>query len=72
MANRLAKSLTSTTVPYVDVRETHTGIVILVGDRPFKAKEPLLTDFLYFRTSEERERACLREFKLNSRLSPDS
>jgi len=28
--------------------------------------------FLDFRTSEERERACFREFKLNSRLSPDS
>jgi aminoglycoside phosphotransferase family enzyme len=72
MANKLANSLTSTAVPYVDVHETHTGIVLLVGDRAFKAKKPVLTDFLDFRTSEERERACFREFKLNSRLSPDS
>jgi aminoglycoside phosphotransferase family enzyme len=38
MANRLADALTSTAVPYVDVRETHTGIVVLVGDRAFKVK----------------------------------
>jgi uncharacterized protein len=72
MANKLANSLTPTAVPYVDVHETHTGIVVLVGDRAFKAKKPVLTDFLDYRTSEERERACFREFKLNSRLSPDS
>jgi uncharacterized protein len=72
MAIRLAHSQTSTAAPYVDVHETHTGIVILVGDRAFKVKKPVVTDFLDFRTSEERERACFREFKLNSRLSPDS
>jgi aminoglycoside phosphotransferase family enzyme/predicted kinase len=72
MTNWLANSLTSTAVPYVDVHETHTGIVVLVGDRAYKAKKPVLTDFLDFRTSEERERACFREYKLNSRLSPDS
>lgn len=62
----------STAVPYVDVRETHTGVVVLVGDRAFKAKKPVLTDFLDFREPEQRERACLREVELNSRLSPDS
>ncbi len=59
-------------VPYVDVHETHTGVVVLIGDRAFKAKKPVLTDFLDFRTVEERERACFREVELNSRLSPDS
>ena len=59
-------------MPYVDVHETHTGMVVLVGDRAFKAKKPVLTDFLDFRTHEQRERACLREVKLNRRLSPDS
>jgi uncharacterized protein len=59
-------------VPYVDVHETHTGVVVLAGDRAFKAKKPLLTDFLDFRTPEQRERACRREVELNSRLSPDS
>ena len=39
MVNRLANSLASTAVPYVDVHETHTGIVVLVGDRAFKAKK---------------------------------
>jgi uncharacterized protein len=57
-------------VPNVDVHETHTGVVVLAGDRAFKAKKPLLTDFLDFRTPEQRERACLREVELNSRLSP--
>jgi uncharacterized protein len=59
-------------VPYVDVHETHTGVVVLAGDRAFKAKKPVLTDFLDFRTPEQRLRACLREVELNSRLSPDS
>lgn len=61
-----------TAAPYVDVHETHTGVVVLVGDRAFKAKKPVLTDFLDFRTPERRERACRREVELNSRLSPDS
>ena len=59
-------------MPYVDVHETHTGVVVLIGDRAFKAKKPVLTDFLDFRTVEQRERACAREVELNSRLSPDS
>lgn len=58
--------------PYVDVHETHTGVVVLVGDRAYKAKKPVLTDFLDFRTPQQRERACLREVELNSRLSPAS
>jgi aminoglycoside phosphotransferase family enzyme/predicted kinase len=58
--------------PYADVHETHTGVVVLAGDRAFKAKKPVLTDFLDFRTPEQRERACLREVELNSRLSPGS
>lgn len=69
--HRLAESGTAE-VPFADIRETHTGIVILVGDRAFKAKKPVLTDFLDFRTVEQRERACRREVELNSRLSPDS
>jgi hypothetical protein len=59
-------------VPYVAVHETHTGVVFLVGDRAFKAKKPVLTDFLDFRSPQQRERACRREVELNSRLSPDS
>lgn len=54
------------------VRETHTGLVVLVGDRAFKVKKPVATDFLDFSTAESRERACANEVRLNSRLSPES
>ncbi|ORW91593.1 hypothetical protein AWB92_18190 [Mycobacterium sp. IEC1808] len=54
------------------MHETHTGVVVLAGDRAFKAKKPVLTDFLDFRTPERREVACRREVELNRRLSPDS
>lgn len=55
-----------------EVRETHTGIVVLLGDRAYKLKKPVLTDFLDFRTPEARERVCARELLLNSRLAPDT
>src|SRR5262245_43025821 len=55
-----------------EVRETHTGIVLLVGDKAYKAKKPLITDFLDFSTAERRERACEEEVALNRRLAPDS
>lgn len=61
-----------TAAPHAEVRETHTGVVVLVGKRAYKAKRPVLTDFLDFRTVELRERACLREIELNRRLSPGS
>lgn len=54
------------------IRETHTGIVVLLGDRAYKVKKPVLTDFLDFTTVEQRERACEHEVLLNSRLAPDS
>jgi uncharacterized protein len=54
------------------VRETHTGIVFLVGDKAYKAKKPVITDFLDFSTPEHRERACEEEVTLNRRLAPDS
>ena len=54
------------------VRETHTGIVVLLGDRAFKAKKPVVTDFLDFSTVADRERACQHEVALNKRLAPDS
>jgi uncharacterized protein len=54
------------------VRETHTGVVVLVGDRAYKAKKPITTDFLDFSTPDCREHACEREVSLNRRLAPDS
>ena len=54
------------------VRETHTGVVVLLGDKAYKAKKPVTTDFLDFSTPARREHACQREVALNSRLSPNS
>ncbi|OBK29178.1 hypothetical protein A5634_18765 [Mycobacterium asiaticum] len=59
-------------MPYLDLRETHTGVVVLAGEKVFKAKKPLRTDFVDFRTAGQREHACRREVELNSRLSPGS
>lgn len=63
---------TETAVPFLAMHETHTGIVVLAGERAYKAKKPVQTDFLDFRAPEQRERACRREVELNRRLSPDS
>ncbi|HEX5144314.1 MAG TPA: AAA family ATPase [Mycobacterium sp.] len=54
------------------VHETHTGLVLLVGDRAYKCKKPVVTDFLDFSTVELREQACTRELTLNGRLSPQA
>ena len=54
------------------VAETHTGLVFLVGERAYKVKKPVTTDFLDFSTTQSRERACEREVALNSRLAPAS
>lgn len=55
-----------------EVCETHTGLVVLVGDHAYKTKKPVHTDFLDFSTVEQRERVCHREVDLNSRLAPSS
>src|SRR6476661_4518837 len=54
------------------VHETHTGLVVLLGDKAYKAKKSVTTDFLDFSTPELRERACQDEVALNRRLAPDS
>jgi aminoglycoside phosphotransferase family enzyme/predicted kinase len=56
----------------VAVSETHVGVVILLGDRAYKLKKPVRTDFLDFGTRERREEACHREVELNRRLAPDA
>ena len=53
------------------LRETHSGIVVLLGDRAYKVKKPVALGFLDFTTKEARHRACLRELELNRRLAPD-
>ncbi len=54
------------------IAETHTGLVILLGELAYKVKKPVTTDFLDFSTPEARERACADEVALNRRLAPDS
>ena len=53
------------------VRETHSGVVILLGDRAYKLKKPVNLGFLDFSTRERRDEACRRELRLNQRLAPD-
>lgn len=73
--DEVMRSLRSTLSPTsvgAEIRETHTGIVILVGGMAYKIKKPVITNFLDFSTPELRERACAREVALNSRISQDS
>ncbi|BBZ62274.1 hypothetical protein MMON_35750 [Mycolicibacterium monacense] len=55
-----------------EVYETHTGVVLLLGEKAYKIKKPVTTDFLDFSAPEQRERVCAREVELNSRLAPGS
>ncbi|WP_243867000.1 AAA family ATPase [Actinophytocola oryzae] len=57
--------------PFAAVRETHIGVVFLVGDRVYKLKKPVDMGFLDFSTPELRREACGREVALNRRLAPD-
>lgn len=54
------------------VRETHIGLVLLVGDRAYKTKKPVRTAFLDFSTPQRRFAALRRELELNRRLAPDA
>ena len=56
---------------WVDMRETHIGVVFLVGDHAYKMKKPVTTAFLDFSTPQRRLAACRREVELNRRLAPD-
>ena len=60
-----------TDVAPVAIRETHSAIVFLVGDRACKLKKPVDRGFLDFRTREAREAVCHREVALDRRLAPD-
>lgn len=73
--DEVMRSLRSTISPTsvgAEIRETHTGIVILVGGMAYKIKKPVVTNCLDFSTPELRESACAREVALNSRISHDS
>ncbi|GAA5104563.1 AAA family ATPase [Haloechinothrix salitolerans] len=68
---RMSTSMTSTDIPFADVRETHIAVLFLVGDRVYKLKKPVDVGFLDLRTRERRLVVCRREVELNRRFSPD-
>lgn len=57
--------------PWADLHETHSGVVLLMGQRALKFKKPVDLGFLDFTTVGRRREACQREVDLNRRLSPD-
>lgn len=57
--------------PFADLRETHSGVVLLLGEEAYKLKKPVRLPFLDFSTPERRRAACEREIALNRRLAPD-
>lgn len=57
--------------PWAAVRETHSGTVVLLGERAYKVKKPVALGFLDFTERETRRRICEREVALNRRLAPD-
>ncbi|MGW0354266.1 bifunctional aminoglycoside phosphotransferase/ATP-binding protein [Nocardia nova] len=57
--------------PFAALAETHSAVVVLYGDRAYKVKKPVRTDFLDFSTRAAREAACMRELELNRRFAPD-
>jgi len=56
---------------YGEVRETHSGLVVLVGQTAYKLKKPVDLAFLDFREPEVRRQICRRELELNRRLAAD-
>ncbi|MGS0685615.1 bifunctional aminoglycoside phosphotransferase/ATP-binding protein [Nakamurella sp. GG22] len=56
---------------YADLRETHIGVVLLMGNRAYKFKKPVDMGFLDFRELPARVECCRREVELNRRLAPD-
>nr|WP_202425273.1 bifunctional aminoglycoside phosphotransferase/ATP-binding protein [Streptomyces sp. HUCO-GS316] len=57
--------------PRAEVRETHTAVVLFVGDRAYKLKKPVDLTFLDYTTVAARRAACEQEVALNRRFAPD-
>ncbi|GII76683.1 hypothetical protein Sru01_16650 [Sphaerisporangium rufum] len=58
-------------MPYAGLAETHSAVVVFLGDHAYKVKKPVDLGFLDFTTREARRANCLREVELNRRLAPD-
>ncbi len=52
--------------------ETHSALLIFIGDRVYKLKKAVDLGFLDFRTPAARRSACQAEVELNRRLAPDA
>jgi aminoglycoside phosphotransferase family enzyme/predicted kinase len=59
------------TAPYLSAHETHSAIVLLIGDHAYKVKKPVDLGFLDFTTLDARRAICQREVALNRRIAPD-
>ncbi|WP_146057389.1 AAA family ATPase, partial [Streptomyces sp. SM12] len=57
--------------PVARVSETHTAVVLLLGDHAYKVKKPVDLGFLDFTTVAARRETCRREVELNRRFAPD-
>lgn len=57
--------------PFAAVRQTHSGMVFLLGGFAYKMKLPVRLGFLDFTTLEARRAVCEREVELNRRFAPD-
>ena len=57
--------------PYLELRETHSAGLLLVGDTVLKFKKPVDLGFLDFTAVETRAAVCAAEVELNRRFSPD-
>lgn len=55
----------------VQAQETHSGVVISIGERTYKLKKAVDLGFLDFRSREQRQAVCRREVELNRRLAPE-
>ncbi|MFI7296605.1 AAA family ATPase [Streptomyces sp. NPDC050121] len=53
------------------MHETHTAVVLFVGDRAYKVKKPVDLTFLDYTTVAARRAACEQEVALNRRFAPD-
>lgn len=62
--------MTTPTAPAA-IAETHSAVVVFLGDRAYKVKKPVDLGFLDFTTPEARADACEQEVALNRRLAPD-
>ena len=57
--------------PPATLAETHSAVLVLMGDRAYKVKKPVDLGFLDFSTRQLREEACHREVRLNRRMAGD-